>query len=349
MSGKIACFTSITFSYLDRARVLARSVRRFHPDWWFIVMITDRPPDQLDFPMRPEDDFDEIIWPEDLGISDLRAWMFGHDIVEICTAVKGPVLLSLTCRDFSKIVYLDPDTCLFNDLDPVLTLLESYDIVLTPHQLEPDSSRHAITDNEICSLKTGIYNLGFLAVRCSDEGKRFAQWWNDRLLSFCFDDIPNGLFVDQRWCDLIPSFFDKVAILRDPGYNVASWNLSQRRITIRDCGGIFVNSSPLRFWHFTKLGPIGDVMTDRYAKDNFEVHEIWRWYKEQIRLSQPASLPERWWYYGAFENGEAIPREVRHLYRGRTDLQIAFADPYAYGEGTFRFWLANENVLPFSD
>jgi hypothetical protein len=30
-------FTSVTKSYLPKARVLAKSIKRFHPDWTFVL------------------------------------------------------------------------------------------------------------------------------------------------------------------------------------------------------------------------------------------------------------------------------------------------------------------------
>ena len=44
-------------------------------------------------------------------------------------------------------------------------------------------------------------------MRNGAEGRRFAAWWRDRLHRFCWDDVPGGLFVDQRWCDLVPALF----------------------------------------------------------------------------------------------------------------------------------------------
>ncbi|MCA6279404.1 MAG: hypothetical protein IM648_01595, partial [Phenylobacterium sp.] len=151
------------------------------------------------------------------------------------------------------------------------------------------------------------------------------------LLAFCYDDIPNGLFVDQRWCDHVPALFDRVKVIRDPGYNVASWNLSRRKVSITRQGEILVNGATLRFWHFTKLGPTGDVMTKRYAGDNFEVYEIWRWYKEAVAAATDPAIPERWWAYGQFDDGAAISKPQRVLYRERADLQTAFPDPFAGG------------------
>lgn len=340
---KVLCFSSFTFGYLNRARVLFASVKRHHPDWHCVGLITDEPPPGFEW--RANEAMDEIVYAKDLDIPDYRRWLFKHDVVEVCTAVKGPYALHACLLSYDAVIYLDPDTCLFSSLEPVLEALSTCDIALTPHQLRPDSGRQAIIDNEVTSLKTGIYNLGFLAIRTSGEGRRMAQWWNDRLLSFCYDDIPNGLFVDQRWCDHVPSFFERVAILRDPGLNVASWNLSHRTVTVDHDGRVLVNGSPLRFWHFTKLGRVGDTMTRRYAKGNFPVYELWAWYRQQVQAATVTSIPSGYWAFGHFESGIPIPKAARELYRHRIDLQQAFGDPYKSGRGSFEEWLCNEGLL----
>lgn len=340
---KIVCFSSFTFAYLDRARVLFSTIGKYHPDWKRIALITDRPPTGFTFNPRNEP-FDLVIYADDLPIPEFESWLFGHDVVEACTAVKGPFMEYACSSGADAIVYLDPDTALLAPLDPVHDLLRDWDIILTPHQLEPDADRQTIIDNEITSLKTGIYNLGFTAIRTGGEGRRFASWWRDRLLMFCHDDIPNGLFVDQRWCDHVPALFEKVKILRDPGYNVASWNLSNRRLRIGTDGAITVNGSPLRFWHFTKLGPTGDVMTKRYAKDNFEVYEIWNWYRRQIKMNVAQGVPPRYWAYNTYEDGTPIKRHHRLLYRSRPDLRAQFPDPFKSGRGSFGEWILNEDM-----
>ena len=341
---KVLCFSSFNFAYLNRARVLFASVRRYHPDWHIVALITDKPPEGFAWDIANEP-IDEVVYAEDLQVDNVKAWLFKHDVVEVCTAVKGPYLLQACDTQADIVVYLDPDTCLFGPLDPIVEILQSSDIVLTPHQTVPDALPEAIIDNEITSLKTGIYNLGFLAIRTTGEGRRMAQWWSDRLKLFCYDDIPMGLFVDQRWCDHVPSFFNKVHILRDPGYNVASWNLSHRKVTMNAGGGVDVNGLPLRFWHFTKLGPLGDTMTRRYAKDNFQVYELWNWYRTQVKDATPADLEPGYWHYGKFESGTKIQKSYRLLYRNRQDLREAFPDPYESGVGTFEEWLRGEGML----
>lgn len=334
----VACFSSFTFGYLDRARVLFTSLRKWHPEWTLIALISDRVPEEINFDPALEP-FDRVVFIDELGIEQLPTWIFKHDIVELCTAVKGPFLHQLCSKEFEKIIYLDPDTAVFNSLHHVELLLDTHDIVLTPHQLTPDTEPGAILDNEITSLATGVYNLGFIAVSTRVEACRFAAWWSRRLLLFCHDDIPRGLFVDQRWCDHIPSFFQNVHILRDPGYNVASWNLSQRKVSIDDTGTILVNGAPLRFWHFTKLGALGDRMTRKYAGANFQVYELWNWYKAQVAKLAVRNLPKKYWAYGHYIDGQPIERSHRLIYRARLDLQRAFPDPFVSGPESFQAWL----------
>jgi hypothetical protein len=335
----VHCYTSISFSYLAKARVLAWSLKRIHPDWVFSVCITDREPEG--FTIDPErEPFDRILWAHELPIENVLSWLFGHDVVEACTAVKGPVMRLLTERsDAEKIVYLDPDIAVFSSLQPLLDMLDESSILLTPHQLVPELSPMAIRDNERTSLRLGIYNLGFVAIRNDAHGRAFAHWWNERLLAYCHDEPEQGLFVDQKWCDLVPALFDGVRIVRDPGYNVASWNLSNRTVRITDAGDILVNGSLLRFFHFTKLGPVGDLMTQRYAQDNTEVYELWAWYRRMIERFTSPGIPEGWWFYGQFDNGEQITRAQRVQYRRRPDLQQSFPEPFDAVQGGYYNWL----------
>ena len=63
-----------------------------------------------------------------------------------------------------------------------------------------------------------------------------------------------GYFVDQRWMDFAPGLVEGLFILRDPGYNVAYWNLAGR--DLRKRGNRYeVDGRPLRFFHFSGFDP----------------------------------------------------------------------------------------------
>lgn len=327
----VHAYTSFSFSYLNRARVLASSLRRQHPDWVIWAVLTDRAPVGFEFSIQDED-FDRLVTVEDLYGENTEPWLFKHDIVEACTAVKGQALKHIMDQPgVEKIIYFDPDIAVFSSMQPVVDLLDDWSIVLTPHQTIPDTEDIAIRDNEITSLHYGTYNLGFLAVRNDEEARAFTDWWTERLNTWCYDRLDIGVFVDQKWCNLIPCYFDSVKVLRDPGYNVASWNLSKRTMSIAGDGSLLINGVPLRFYHFTKLGPLGNAMTERYAQENYEVYELWAWYEREVaRFSDPL-IPSGWWYYGVFEDGTKVPKGARELYRDSADLRKRFPDPFKDG------------------
>jgi len=337
----VHAYTSFSFSYLNRARVLASTLRRQHPDWVIWAVLTDKEPENFRFDLDNED-FDRAVTAEELFGAETNRWLFGHDIVEACTAVKGRALQHILADpDADKVIYFDPDIALFNAMDPVLSLLDDYSIVLTPHVIDPEpiTARGAILDNEISSLEYGVFNFGFFAVSQHPEAHRFAQWWSDRLHDWCHDRRDIGVFVDQKWGNLIPCFFDKVYILRDPGYNVASWNLSQRKMHFNADGLALINDEPLRFYHFTKLGPVGDAMTRRYAGNNTEIYELWWWYRQEVIKATDPDIPKGWWYYGTFDNGVPIEKHVREMFRSREDLKVKFDNPFKTNLGTFYKWL----------
>jgi hypothetical protein len=343
----VHAFTSFSFSYLNRARVLARSIRQQHPDWVIWAVVTDRPPSGFTFELHLED-FDMLITAEELFGEETNRHLFRYDIIEACTAVKARALRHiLASPGAEKVIYLDPDIALFNPMNFVIDLLDDHAIVLTPHQIDPEPAAHkqAILDNEIGSLTYGVFNLGFIAVSQHPEAHRFTQWWADRLNEWCHDRPDMGVFVDQKWCNLIPCFFDSVKVLRDPGYNVASWNLSQRRMHFDKAGQALINGAPLRFYHFTKLGPVGETMTRRYAGDNFEFYELWWWYRREVIRHTSPRIPKDWWYYGAFDNGKTIPKAARELYRDRYDFQNVFSNPFLTDKGSYYDWLCRETGI----
>lgn len=333
----VDCYTSASFSYLDRALVLAETVRVHQPDWRLHLLLCDEEPPGFSWEPAAKS-FYRIVRSSELEIPDFRRWAFGHNVVEFCTAVKGFMLDRLLAAGADAVIYLDPDIALFSPLVDVERLLQKSSVVLTPHVTMAEATSDGIADNEIGSLKHGTYNLGFVAVRNGAEGCKFGGWWRDRLHHWCWDDIPGGLFVDQRWCDLVPALFGDVAVLRDSGYNVASWNLGNRPITIGADGVIRAGERPLRFFHFTKVNSVGEEMLRRYAYGRTEVFELLRYYRRRLAAHRVAGLPNGWWAFGQYADGTPIPQADRVAWRTRADLRRRFGDPFASGPGSFQSW-----------
>lgn len=326
MAG-IHVFTSITTNYLPKARVLAESIRRHGPGFRIHLVLCDEPPPGFDLAMEP---FDALITLADLGLDD-PAWLFSHSVVELCTAVKGPALQYLfDAQGADRVFYFDPDIAVFGRLDELVAALDRHCALFTPHQCVPEVDDEAVRANEICSLRHGVFNLGFLGVRGDAEGRRLADWWAERLRSYCFDEPQRGLFTDQRWMDLAPCFFPDIGILRDPGFNVATWNLTHRQVTgsLRD--GVRVNGEPLGFYHFSGFDSgAQERMLARFGGDNPALWELRAWYLDECDRHGQAALGERPARWSRFDDDTPIDTRQRVLYRSRPDLQRAFPDPFA--------------------
>ncbi|KAF0811424.1 hypothetical protein IGB42_04123 [Andreprevotia sp. IGB-42] len=323
----VVFFTSITTNYLPKARVLAASVKHHHPDSHFMLLLSDTRPDWLDLDKEP---FDSVVTSDQLEIPDFSRWAFMHSVVELCTAVKGPAFRWLFKQGKAdKAFYLDPDMVVFAPLTPLIDKLDQASVLLTPHQTEPEVTPETVIDNEICSLKHGVFNLGFLGVRNSGEGRRFIDWWADRLLEHCYDDIPGGIFTDQRWVDLAPCLFEDIHVVRDPGYNVATWNLSHRKVTGELPDGLLVNGLPLRLYHFSGFDSGAQaIMLKKYGSDSPTLWAMREWYIAECEKSGQSELGRIPCVYGVFGNGIKVEQRQRVLYRTRQDLLKAFPDPF---------------------
>jgi len=330
-------YTSITSNYLPKARVLAHSIKRHDRHAVFHLLLSDEPPAGWALADEP---FDTLLQLHDMGIPGHKAWAFKHALVEMCTAVKGPGAMEIVRRHQpEQLVYFDPDIVVLDDLSPLNQALQEHSVLLTPHLTDPERSMAGILDNEISALRHGIYNLGFIAFSCRGEGLRCLQWWAERLLHFCRDDIPAGLFTDQRWADHIPALFDDVRILREPQYNVATWNLSNRRASGVAPDGILINRQRLCFFHFSGLDSgAQETMLKLYGQESPVLFELRRWYLAECERMGQSALGRLPSVYATFDNGQPITKVQRLLYRERGDLQAAFPDPFSTRDVNRSYW-----------
>lgn len=310
---RVAVFTSLNSAYLPNGRVLARSVSEHHPEWDFFLLFNDRTPTDVHWHEEP---FDEVFFAEWLPIGRAwRPWAFRHSIVEFCTATKGPMAeYLLHGRNYDAVIYLDPDTVVFSRLEEIISLFESgSEVILTPHLTDAEFTAEGIWSHEMAALKHGTFNLGFFAIAKRENGVRFLRWWAERLLDYCRIDFDQGLFTDQKWCNLAPYMFDGIHVLRDRAYNVATWNMRNRRITVSEAGEWLVNGSPLRFYHFSGFGndfAWADRELEHFAKDHPGHRQLWADYRLRMQRNTVADAGTDW-FWGKTDDGRPITAELR--------------------------------------
>ncbi len=330
--------TSICSNYLDKAMVLARSLKLVDDNYKFVLFLVEEqaPYEAKDYPY-----FDKVVLAKDLDFDNFHSHIFKHTIVEAATSIKGEIFTYLLARykDNDKFVYLDPDIKVYSKLMELEDLLDDNQIVLTPHLCEHETSLDNVIHNELCSLRYGVYNLGFLAIRRGQESVKFINWWSERLRMFCYDDIPNGVFTDQKWVDLAPALFN-VYILKHPGYNFAPWNYSKRKIEEIE-NQYYVNRHVLRFIHFSGYDSgANKIVTNKYFPDTDHlIYKILDEYSSEMEnICHNKELSKIKWSYSTFSNGHEISKEHRKLYRSSTILQQINKNPFIAG-----------NLNPFSE
>ncbi len=338
MSAATAVFTSIAANYLPKARVLARSVKHVAPDAQFFLMLVDFAPEGFNLDAEP---FDALITIDELGLENPISWAFTHTVVELCTAVKGRAASHLLGQSgVDRVFYFDPDMVVFDRFSELEQALAEVSILLTPHQSEPEQSYEAVMDNEMASLKHGVFNMGFVGIADTAEGRRFASWWAARLTDFCLDDISRGLFTDQKWANLIPCFFDDYRVLRSPAFNVATWNITTRQVEGSLEDGITVNGEALGFYHFSGFDS-GDqaLMLNKYGANSPALQALRAWYIDACAQNGEQAGGGPPYGYARYKDGAAIQPGERRLYRVRIDLQRAFPDPFSEDpKGGFSHW-----------
>jgi hypothetical protein len=311
MNGQTIVFTSINLKYLANAQILADSVKSHHKDWRFVLLINDIPENELKLTSRS---IDEVVYAHQLPIPQFHKWVLQYTVVELCTATKGVMALSLLSRkNCSKVVYLDPDTVVFSPLDDLDVYFKTSHVLLTPHLTDPEPTDYGIWSHEMAALKHGTFNLGFFSILNSVEGKLFLNWWASRLLKYSHIDFNAGLFTDQKWANLAPYLFEGIKVITDRAYNAATWNITNRRVARAAGGEWLINGHPLRFYHFSGFGSDFSWALKElaaFADPDDLVIDLWKWYQSKY-LDEQRKLTPHDWAYDKYSDGVRITKEDR--------------------------------------
>ncbi|AYH45333.1 glycosyltransferase [Azoarcus sp. DN11] len=321
-----AIFTIVSNNYLHFARTLLQSVRVNEPNADLFCVIVDRdmaPAENL------QNEFASISL-ENIDLPDRERFIFQYSILELNTAVKPWAFEFLLRKEYGSVTYIDPDILLYRPLIEVSEFHEAgADIVVTPHLLAPICDDKSPSELDI--RRAGTYNFGFCSLKNSQNSHAFVSWWQGKLLRECVVDHDRGIFVDQSWIDLVPGLFDRVAILRHPGYNVAYWNLAQRNVVKTAKGQWEVDGESLVFFHYSGFNP---EKPERFSKhqNRFTLftlgpaRELAEAYASRV-LENGAKKYARFPYaYGRFADGTPVPEIFRRLYREDDGLRGLMGD-----------------------
>lgn len=350
MSSNAVC-TIVSANYLSYARTLGQSIKATHPDLNFYVLLVDEPQElEKEVGSLKNEEF-EVVPVRDLGLSDFDAIAFKFGVVELNTNVKPSFLKYLFTRGIERLIYLDPDIFVYKPLEGIFDLLRTNSIILTPHVTTPLMDGKAPSEQDF--MRVGVFNLGFIAVSKTPEGFSFLDWWENRCLTLGFNEVRTGLFVDQKWADFIPCFYQSVSVLRNPGYNMAYWNLHERTLFRDPSGDWMVNSThELIFFHFSGIDPEHSAQLSRYQNrfdliDRPDLKELFAEYRQRILNNGFANTRRVPYAFGAFTNGKKITALARALYAGHQQ-QFPYSNPFD-ASGSFYQWAHRHRLISKHD
>lgn len=318
-------FTICAKNYLAQALTLRESCIKHNPNTDFYLFISDLN-DSNEVP-------NFVIDLNENWIPNWRQMAFKYNVVEFSTSIKPFCYKELLKKGYEKVIYLDPDIYVTNNLETIYEMLNNKAIVLTPHYCNIQNNYTGAVPEELL-LWVGIYNLGFCAIKNNSTGNNIIEWWCNRLEHKCYADKKDGLHVDQKWMDFIPAFFpNDIFITHHMGINPAIWNLHERKLEIDSQGKFLIKNIstneifPLLFFHFSGFDPFNASILNRrhpeYGIKEFPTFKplIDEYVEAEYRngYNKYSSLP---YSFNSFETGEIILPLHRRIYRAKeSDLK----------------------------
>jgi len=260
-------FTIIARNYVSQAVTLGDSLHKHADNVLFIPVLCDTFKWELPLLFASHPDFAgrfEWMCLDELEYPNVPAMVLRYDPTEFCTAIKAALFMHFIEKYPDVLIsYFDPDILVYGKLKELETVMKEASFTLIPHIMSDPYDKGGITIYGVHSA--GIFNLGYIGVNPNfSETIRILRWWRDRLEFECVSKQPE-LFVDQKWMDFIPAFAEFHKIFRHPGYNVAYWNLHERKLSEQG-GRILVNGEPLKFYHFSGYIPTRLNELSKYQK-----------------------------------------------------------------------------------
>lgn len=245
--GPMMILTTCSANHLAQAKSLGDSLQRYNAGYKLVIGLVDKLNGRLD---KSEFAPHDLVEAHEMGLKEFPDMCKRYSVYELNCALKSFFMWHvLKTYQPSKLIFLDSDMLAFHSFTHLESMLDQHSILLTPHIMSPFPDDHKPAERDI--LKAGVYNAGFLGLRNDSTTTDFLAWWKDRMVDQCYEKPKLGLTVDQNWLNLVPIYFSNVHIVRHPGFNVAYWNLHERKLSKKN-EQYFVNEdSPLLFFHYS--------------------------------------------------------------------------------------------------
>lgn len=235
-------------NYLAKGLTLITSLREHDPGCRVDVVCLDKETRQallrLDVPgVRPVDI--TLFEKDDPELSKIKN---ERSLVEYYWSLTPTVVLRLL-EDMPQgevLTYVDADLYFWASPKPVFEEMENADVLIHRHNFAPESKHLEAY---------GMYNVGLMCFRASEEGFKVLRWWRKKCLEWCgnyIDDDPEGgtRYGDQKYLERFESLSSAVHVCQYIGMGVAPWNHTKFSLTQNPAGQLCVDGQPVIMYHY---------------------------------------------------------------------------------------------------
>lgn len=182
-----------------------------------------------------------------------------------------PVFVNILLEKYDRVFFCDHDLFFYNNYDFLDEWSADRAICLSPHW----RTIYPTVEMEWeYNFKHGLYNGGFfIATRL---GRPILDWWSEMCVHKCTANESDATYVDQKYLDVVPLYYDNVGIIKHKGCNVAAWNRTYLKRGIKD-GQTVVNGYPIIFIHYSPV-------TIKHISDNIDplLQQHYREYQDAL-------------------------------------------------------------------
>lgn len=243
MNNNASYFCTITTNgYLLKALALHESICK-HTENNFHIWICTIDKDAYDLLIKLNLPNADIVDVASIENERLLTAKNNRYVNEYCWTIKASLVkYILKENDYvDSILYLDSDIFMFSNPYAFFDELKKNDVLLTCHNFS--GGTHYLTRQK------GLYNAGIVGFKNSRNALRILDWWENKCIEWCYNDIQPNRFGDQKYLESIKAKHQKTAIIESVGGNAAMWNIEYH--DIKNIGDkVYINDDILTFFHF---------------------------------------------------------------------------------------------------
>ena len=190
----------------------------------------------------------------DVGMTEWVAFAVNLPQESALAALVPWTFQALLARGYDRVVYFGPEVRCYAPLPELQAALNASEAVIVPRVVQPFTD--SLTPGGRDLRAAGLFDPSLVALSASDGTTALLARWMDAWRSrWLHPDRGEPEDPSKPLLELMPALLDRVAVLRDPGYQVSCWNLHHREAVPsgRRGGWRLLDGRPLRTVSFAGL------------------------------------------------------------------------------------------------